>query len=412
MTFPDIWATVLLDREPTALRTTLASMGIDATPTQEGWLALPGGFLARIEPGTYPVDLVVHPGAEVLPQRSVGACLHVSGGALDEGPLLRTHTARRLLTGEAPSKSSRFRKVEALAEFLSGMAPLGEGLVLPHAAHRFVPWSSWPGSKGAGSVFGAFVTLAATRDLLLSRGMRIFGVPELGIGRSTGAHEAITRSMFDAAFEVAWQGFVPEGPATLRAFVDPAAGSFDVRPLGPAALFLGGTESEAIELAYRANVTAILGIPFLFDDRGAEGELDVAVYGGLSKRFLTTVGLHRQARADGRIELTATLPTLSRNAAFALHELSKLLLASGEGVQAYARVAIPPLERVGLAGVVLWPAGQVGLGREGLRAATWDALPVTPAELERFRAGEQEAWMDAVEAERAFPQLHARWSAG
>jgi hypothetical protein len=38
-----------------------------------------------------------------------------------------------------------------------------------------------------------------------------------------------------------------------------------------------------------------------------------------------------------------------------------------------------------------------------------DVLPITPAELTDFRAGAQGAWMDRVEAQRAFSQLHARW---
>lgn len=47
MTFPTIWASVLLDRLPTELGSLAAActrLGVDATPTREGWLALPGGF--------------------------------------------------------------------------------------------------------------------------------------------------------------------------------------------------------------------------------------------------------------------------------------------------------------------------------------------------------------------------------
>lgn len=64
-------------------------------------------------------------------------------------------------------------------------------------------------------------------------------------------------------------------------------------------------------------------------------------------------------------------------------------------------------EHAGIAGVVLWPAGRLPLGSRDV--ALLEAFPITPAELARFRAGEQEAWMDAVEAESAYGALEARW---
>ncbi|MCA9700154.1 MAG: hypothetical protein KC431_21700, partial [Myxococcales bacterium] len=223
------WVAVLLDAplDPadilSDLVARLGALGVQATPSSEGWLALEDDLLARPVAAPYPPDLLAHPGALEVPGRAHAAYLEVSGGGLDLDRPLFEHTTA---TPREPSKTRRFLRIERLAALLAALTSLGEGIVLPLAGHRFLPWSQWS-SKGAGSVFSSFVTLSRGRDMLSTRGMQAFGVPDLGAAIA-GDAEACTRTVFDAAFEAAWRGFVPAGAARLTAYVDPEAGSWEL----------------------------------------------------------------------------------------------------------------------------------------------------------------------------------------
>lgn len=408
MTFPTPWAAVLLDAplDPAAglqaLGARLAALGVSATPTREGWLALSGDLLARVVASPYPRDLLVHPGALASPARAHAGHLEISGGGLDVDRPLLEHAS---VTQRAPQKTGRFQKIERTAELLSALAPLGEGIVLPVAGHRFLPWSAWP-SRGAGEVFAAFVTLARGRDALSTRGMRVFGVPELGAAIA-GDVDACTRAVFDAAFEVAWQGFVPASTARLAAHVDREAGAWTLARVASEGLWIADRGGDPRDFALHASLARLVG-PHLFDDPdGAPSESTVALFGSTERRLASTIGLHRLARTKGPIELVAMSPRLSRHAAWALRQVAAVVAASPDAVDAYHRFPMPPLESAGIAGVVLWPSGHVPLGQSTV--SLLEAFPITPAELARFRAGDQEAWMDTVEQQNAFGALQARW---
>lgn len=405
MTFPSAWVSVLLDEatDTSSLARRLAELGMAASLTQEGWLAFDGGLLGRIEPA-YSSDLFAHPGVLEGPERAHAARLELSGGALDaDRQLFELRTAARL----APEKSGRFLKLEQLAARVAALSPLGEGVVIPAAAHRFVPWAEWP-REGAGAVFGAFVTLGRAGAEMVTRGLSLFGVPELGAAIE-GDSAALSRSLFDAAFEVAWLGFSPASEVDLTAFVDPEAGSWRLRRVARDGLWLVGAGADARDFTLRANVASLCGSHLFDDPDGTAEDPAIAVFARAEQRFAITIGLHRLARAAGPVELSATSPRLSRVAAFALRQAAATLSAAPDAVRENHRIAIPTLERAGLAGVVLWKTGAVGLDASGTQASILEALPITPAELADFRAGGQGDWMDRVEAQHAFPRLHARW---
>lgn len=94
---------------------------------------------------------------------------------------------------------------------------------------------------------------------------------------------------------------------------------------------------------------------------------------------------------------------------YALRQVAAVVSASPDALDAYHRVVTPPLESVGIAGVVLWPSGHLPLGQSDVTLL--EAFPITSTELARFRSGEQEAWMSAVETQNAFGALQARWCA-
>lgn len=405
MTFPAAWFSVLLDEaaDASSLARRLTELGMPASLTREGWLAFDGGLLGRVEPA-HPSDLFAHPGALDGPSRAHAARLVLSGGALDaDRQLFELRTSTR----HAPEKTGRFLKLEQLAARMSALSPLGEGVVIPAAAYRFIPWTAWP-REGAGSVFGAFVTLGRTGSEIVTRGLSLFGVPELGAAVE-GDVSAVSRKLFDAAFEVAWRGFSPAGDAELTAFVDPAAGSWRLRRVARDGLFVADSASDARDFTLRANVASLCGSHLFDDPDGAEGDPAISVFAGADRRFAITVGLHRLSRTAGPVELAATSPRLSRVAVFALRQAAATLRAAPDGVGEYHRIAMPPLEPAGLAGVVLWPSGAIAIDASGASVTVIDVLPITPAELTDFRAGAQGAWMDRALAQRAFSQLHARW---
>jgi hypothetical protein len=419
--FPEPWASVLLDELPSdagALAARLACLGVQASTTSEGWLALPGGFLGLLAQAPYPHDLLVHPGALDVPERATAAVLHVSGGA-HEG-LLEEHARRTVLeqiAGGEPRKTARFEKLERLAALLAPLAPLGPGVVLPRTGHRFVPWSAWPPTRGAGEVFGLFVTLGRAGELVHTKGLSTFGVPELAtsLGARADAEAAATatRDVFDVAFEVAWQGLVPDGTSTVVPFVDRAVAPRGVMRATHGSLWMGDPHDTAFAAwSLRDDARIVFGASPLFDDPDASTPgVHVAVYGGLAgPRRAMTVGLSRLSREAGPIEIVASSPRLSRHAAIALGELGELVRASPDRMHPYDRIAMGTLEPYGIAGVVLWPFGRLGAGERAVEL--WSALPITPEELARFRAGGQAAWMDEVEASNAFDAIDARWCTG
>jgi hypothetical protein len=408
MSFPTPWAAVLLDdpldpdSTAASLAARLAPLGLSATPTREGWLALSGDLLARLVRAPYPPDLFAHPGALAGPTRAHPAYLEISGGGLDVDRPIFEHASTM---PREPTKTGRFRKIERASELLVALAPLGQGVVLPVAGHRFVPWSLWP-SKGAGEVFAAFVTLARGQAELSTRGLRAFGVPEMGAAIG-GDVAACTRALFDAAFEAAWQGFVPTSTAKLSAYVDRAAGAWTLARVAREGVWVTDRGGDPRGFALHASLVGLVG-PHLFDDpEGAADEPRVALFGSTERRLASTIGLHRLDRAKGPIEIVAFSPRLSRHAAYAIRQVAAVVRASPDALDAYHRVAMPPLESVGIAGVVLWPSGHLPLGSSDVTLL--EAFPITAHELARFRAGEQEAWMSAVEAQSAFGVLQSRW---
>lgn len=240
MTFPTIWASVLLDRLPTELASLAAActrLGVDATPTREGWLALPGGFLAMLSPAPYPEDLLVHPGALEVPARAHTAVLHLSGGGDDAERVMHETITQDVREGRVPSKTTRFQKVERLVELVRALAPLGPGLVLPLASHRYVPAEAWPATEGAGETFGLFVTIGRAGDVLQTRGMSVFAVSECACATLDPAETA--PRLFDVAFEVAWRGHTPREGGVFEAFVDREVPPCELTPVLPDLLWIG-----------------------------------------------------------------------------------------------------------------------------------------------------------------------------
>jgi hypothetical protein len=407
MGFPSTWAAVLLDAslDPAPLpqlATTLAKLGTSATITTEGWLALPGDLLARPVAAPYPSDLLSHPGATDVPTRASASYLEISGGGLDvDRPILEHRTE----AGSAITKSGRFLKLERTASSLALLSSLGEGVVLPVTAHRFVPWTAWP-TSGAGEIFATLVTLARSQRELSTRGLRLFGVPEIGAAIA-GDAAACSRTVLDAAFEAAWQGFVPVTSQKLTAHVDRDAGSWTLARVAIEGLWITDRGGDARSFALRTGVAKLVGSHLFDDPAGSPDETPVALFGNAERRLACTLDLHRIDRAKGPIELVAFSPRSSRHAAFALRQVAAVVRASPDALDAYHRVAIPALEPVGIAGVVLWPSGHLPMGAD--RVSLLEAFPVTTAELARFRAGEQGAWMDGVERQNAFASLQARW---
>ena len=415
MTFPTIWASVLLDRLPTELGSLAAActrLGVDATPMREGWLALPGGFLAMLSPAPYPEDLLVHPGALEVPARAHTAVLHLSGGGDEAERMMLESITQEVREGRVPSKTTRFQKVERLVEHVRALAPLGPGVVLPLASHRYVPAEAWPATEGAGETFGLFVTIGRAGDVLQTRGMSVFAVSECACATLHPAETA--PRLFDVAFEVAWRGHTPREGGVFEAFVDREVPPCELTPVLPDLLWIGDPHDPAgaialHDAAVRAQARTVFAAPALFDDPGASGDVaSITMHGALEgPRRAMTVGLARLPRAEGPVELITTSPALSAHAGFALGQVAALLAANPDALGPYHRVAIETLAPAGLAGVVIWPSGHLQLG--GRVIALWELLPITPEELAAFRAGGQEAWMDHVEDTNGFEALQARW---
>jgi len=231
-------------------------------------------------------------------------------------------------------------------------------------------------------------------------------VPEVGAAIA-GDVDGCMRAVLDAAFEAAWQGFVPVAPQKLTAYVDRGVGEWTLAPVASEGLWVTDRGGDPSSFALRASIAKLVGSHLFDDSVGKPEDTPVALFGSTERRLASTLELHRVPREKGPVELVAFSPRLSRHATYALRTVAAVLRADPDALDEYHRIAIPPLEVAGIAGVVLWPSGSVPL--RGAHVSLLEAFPITPAELARFRAGEQGAWMDEVEQQNAFSSLQARW---